>query len=87
MTPPYIWDPPSKEDHSPADSRAFGARYSSFALVAYFSRTVLNRVFDKDWPKLNITTHIKQAQSKLNAQPYNTKFLYNKKHAPKLTSN
>ena len=33
----------------PADSRAFGARYSRFALVTYFSRTVLNRVFDKDY--------------------------------------
>ena len=32
----------------PADSRAFGARYSPFMLVAYFSQTVLNRVFDKD---------------------------------------
>ena len=33
----------------PADSRAFGARYSRFALVTYFSQTVLNRVFDKDY--------------------------------------
>ena len=33
----------------PADSRAFGARYSRFALVAYLSQTVLNRVFDKDY--------------------------------------
>ena len=32
----------------PADSHAFGAQYSRFALVAYFSRTVLNQVFDKD---------------------------------------
>ena len=31
----------------PADSCAFGTRYSHFALVAYFSQTVLNRVFDK----------------------------------------
>ena len=29
-------------------SRAFGAQYLCFALVAYFSQTVLNRVFDKD---------------------------------------
>ena len=27
----------------PADSRAFGAQYSRFALMAYFSQTVLNR--------------------------------------------
>ena len=32
----------------PADSCTFGARYSRFVLVAYFSRTVLNQVFDKD---------------------------------------
>ena len=32
----------------PAESRVFGARYSRFTLVAYFSRTVLNRVFAKD---------------------------------------
>ena len=32
-----------------ADSRAFGARYSRFALVAYFSQTVFNQVFDKDY--------------------------------------
>ena len=30
-------------------SCAFSARYSHFALVAYFSRTMLNRVFDKDY--------------------------------------
>ena len=33
---------------SPADSRAFGAQCSRSALVAYFSQTMLNRVFDKD---------------------------------------
>ena len=33
----------------PVDSRAFGTRYSRFALVAYFSQTVLNWVFDKDY--------------------------------------
>ena len=32
----------------PAESCTFGAQYSRFALVAYFSPTVLNRVFDKD---------------------------------------
>ena len=32
----------------PADSGAFSARYLRFVLVAYFSLTVLNRVFDKD---------------------------------------
>ena len=37
----------------PADSRAFGARYSRFALVAYLSQTVLNRVFDKDYDGIN----------------------------------
>ena len=30
-------------------TRAFGTQYSRFALVAYFSQTVLNRVFDKDY--------------------------------------
>ena len=33
-------------------SRAFSTRYSRFALVAYFSQTVLNRVFDKDYEKV-----------------------------------
>ena len=28
---------------------SLGARYSCFALMAYFSQTVLNRVFDKDY--------------------------------------
>ena len=32
----------------PADSHAFGTRYSRFPLVAYYSQTVLNGVFDKD---------------------------------------
>ena len=32
----------------PADSHTFGAWHSRFALLAYFSRTVLNQVFDKD---------------------------------------
>ena len=38
----------------PADSRAFGARYSRFALVTYFSLTVLSRVFHKDYVECEI---------------------------------
>ena len=60
----------------PADSHAFGARYSRFALVAYFSQTVLNRVFDKDYLKCkaisptNLSLYVEgvKLSSTLNAQ-------------------
>ena len=36
-----------------ADSRTFGAQNKRSALVVYFSQTVLNRVYDKDYSQCN----------------------------------
>ena len=51
----------------------FGAQYSHFALVAYFSQTVLNRVFDKDYAssvmelKLGVSRFLPTTYAKTNA--------------------
>ena len=54
----------------PADSRAFGARYSRFALEAYFSPTVLSRIFDKD----------QERGSKISAPLWGKYFFRNETH-------
>ena len=44
-----LWNPLVPHLSPPADSCAFGAQYSCFELLAYFSWATLKQVFDKDY--------------------------------------